>query len=121
MTPEGKVKSAVDDALRKAGAYKHKPVMNGMGEPALDYHVCHRGIYASIETKDKGKHPTPRQTRTMRNVIASGGSVFLIDSAESNDMAQLRGWLVYPIPGFVSLAALEWLAKNKDPNDTRHD
>lgn len=120
MTPEGRVKSAVDKALITANAYKHKPVMNGMGEPALDYHVCHRGIYCAIETKAKGEHPTVRQTRTMRKVLAGGGALFLINSAESNDMAQLNGWLLHPTPGFVSKSAAAWLA-SKEANDKRDD
>lgn len=113
MTPEGKVKSVVDKALVSGGAYKHKPVMNGMGAPALDYHVCHRGVYATIETKDQGKWPTPRQTRTMHDVVKAGGAVFLICGLDSPDIAQLQGWLLHPIPGFISQTARFWLA-NKE-------
>lgn len=120
MTPEGRVKSAVDKALISAQAYYHKPVQNGMGAPALDYNVTHRGLSAVIETKDLGKHPTPRQTRTMRKVIAAGGACFLIDSGQGNDMAQLLGWLMQPIPGFISQAAAKWLA-TKEANDERND
>ncbi len=114
MTPESRVKSVVGKALVNAGAYRHCPVMNGMGAPALDYHVCHRGVYASIETKANGKNPTPRQTRTMRDVVKAGGALFLIDSGEGNDMAQLRGWLLHPVPGFISQRAAQWLKERED-------
>jgi hypothetical protein len=96
MTPEGVVKKAVDISLKAAGAYWHKPVMNGMGAPALDYHVCHRGYYAGIETKAKGKLPTPRQIRTMREIIKAGGSIFLIDEVGGPDHQELIKWLINP-------------------------
>lgn len=114
MTPEGKVKAAVDKVLTHAGAYKHKPVGNGMGAPALDYHVCHHGMYAAIETKAGDKWPTVRQTRTMREVIKAGGSVFLIRFCDGADYAQLMGWLLNPVPGYVSETARSWLAKEED-------
>jgi hypothetical protein len=120
MTPEGRVKLAVDKVLVGAKAYKHKPVMNGMGAPALDYHVCHRGIYAAIETKAGDKWPTPRQTRTMRDVVAAGGAVFLIRANDGSDFAQLMGWLMNPVPGFISETARSWLAK-KDDDDSAFD
>jgi hypothetical protein len=113
-TPEGKVKSDVDKQLAAGGAYKHKPVMNGMGAPALDYHVCHRGFYAGIETKAPGKHPTVRQIRTMREVLAAGGSLFLIDHGSSVDFAQLVGWMLNPVPGFISTSAKLAIARKPD-------
>ena len=117
MTPEGKVKSAVDKVLTGAGAYKHKPVMNGMGAPALDYHVCHRGIYAAIETKAPNGKPTPRQIKTMREVRDAGGSVFLINGIDYPDFAQLVGWLLNPVPGFLGVAARNWMnAKEENGN-----
>lgn len=95
-------------------------MMNGMGAPALDYHVCHRGIYAAIETKAPGGRPTPRQIRTMRDIANAGGAVFLIDSDYGTDMAQLQGWLLHPVPGFISQWAAKWLA-SKEANDEAND
>lgn len=121
MTPEGKVKAAVDDKLRRLKAYYHKPVMNGMGAPALDYHVGQHGYYAGIETKEKGKHPTPRQTKTMRDLIAAGNSVFLIDQISGGDMEELVKWLTFPRPGFISTSAIDWLKRNAiESRDDRH-
>lgn len=111
QTPEGKVKDKIAALLKEFGAYKHMPVQNGMGEPALDYHVCHRGLYAAIEAKAEGKDATERQRRTMRNVIAARGSVFLIDSPTSLDFALLRGWLNEPATGVVSPAVTEALER----------
>lgn len=109
MTPEGRVKAAVDKVLAHWKAYKHKPVGNGMGAPALDYHVGHRGYYAAIETKDLGKHPTPRQTRTMHDVRDAGNSLFLIDAANGLDIAELINWLQHPVAGYTSCSAQKWL------------
>jgi hypothetical protein len=104
------------------------PVQNGMGEPALDFHVCHGGYYASIETKAFGKHPTPRQMQTIEKIIGAMGSVFLIDSKDGLDFAALKGWLRRPCPGSVSPAVrieLEnWRQKRESCNagsgDTEH-
>lgn len=122
MTPEGKVKAGVDKALDAHAAYKHKPVQNGMGEPALDYHGCHRGLYLGIETKAVGGKPTPRQQRTMRKIVAAGGSLFLIDHGSSTDYAQLVGWLLNPVPGFISASARTYIHESRDdrPGDSEH-
>lgn len=121
MTPEGKVKLVVGKALLSAGAYKHMPVQNGMGAPALDYHVCHRGIYAAIETKALGKPLTVRQVRTMKEVKAAGGALFVIDDTKGDDIAQLQGWLMHPIPGFISHLAEVYLTTRIPDGDTRDD
>jgi len=107
MTPEGKVKKAIDELLKLYKVYKHKPVTNGLGESALDYHVCHRGLYAGIEAKKPGGDPTKRQIITMKNIARAGGAVFLIDEAGtiSRDFYQLVGWLIAPTAGFLSLSA----------------
>ncbi len=114
MTPEGKVKAGVDSLLRQFKAYKHKPVQNGMGEPALDYHGCFRGFYLGIEAKAPGGKPTPRQQRTMREISEAGGSLFLIDSLNGADIAQLVGWMMNPIPGYTSESARKYLHESCD-------
>lgn len=87
MTPEGKVKVLVDRAivkLREAGdaLYTHKPVMNGMGAPTLDYVGCAWGFYFTIETKAPGKKPTPIQEQTMGKINDARGTTFVIDGPE---------------------------------------
>jgi hypothetical protein len=102
MTPEGRVKGLVKNLLRKILAYWHCPVQNGMGAPALDFHVCipiivtpamvgkRIGLYAAIETKAPGKHPTPRQVLTIKAIEAAGGKVLVIDG---DPTAQVTEWL----------------------------
>ncbi len=91
MTPEGVVKNKVDKVLRAAGAYYHKPVINGMGKPTLDYVGCHRGMFFAIETKAGNKQMTERQKITAAEMSKAGGVVFLIN--ESTGMKELEEWL----------------------------
>lgn len=65
------------------------PVVNGYGQPTLDYVGCINGWFFSVETKAPGKHPTPRQRQTMERMRAAGGAVFVIDG----DVTALRVWL----------------------------
>lgn len=95
------------------------PVQNGMGEPALDFHVCHAGFYAAIETKAPGKKPTPRQMQTIRKVVASGGSVFVIDSEQGPDMAALIMWLAFPTAGVRSYSVIDLLEDNDESRNDR--
>ena len=90
MTPEGKVKAAVDKILKRYAPYVHycKPVQNGMGSPTLDYLGCAGGKFFAIETKAPGKPPTARQEITIAAIQAAGGAVFVIngDPREMNDL-----------------------------------
>lgn len=100
-TPEGKVKTTVKSLLKMLRAYWHMPVQNGMGQPALDFHVClpilitpdmvgkRVGLYVGIETKRKGKSFTPRQQVTANAIVEAGGKVFLIDG----DTQELEEWV----------------------------
>lgn len=98
MTPEGRVKAQVDALLKQHEAYYLKPVQNGMGAPALDYHGSHQGVAFVIETKAPGKAPTARQLNTLRRIAASGAACFLIDG----DLTELSNWLTFPIPRHLS-------------------
>lgn len=90
----------VDDLLKQFETYFLKPVQNGMGAPALDYHGTHRGFAFVIETKAPGKSPTPRQINTIRKAHAAGTSCFMIDG----DLTELHNWLTFPIPGYLSVS-----------------
>lgn len=102
-TPEGKVKDKLKAFLLRLRAYWHMPVQNGMGSPALDFHVCIPvvvtpamvgktvGIYVSIETKAEGKKPTPRQLATAERIEKSGGKVFIVDNFDHKEIAT---WLL---------------------------
>ena len=94
MTPEGKVKKEVIKILKAHGAYYFCPVQNGFGAPGLDFHCVHHGLGFFIETKAKGKKPTPRQNLTIQRVQESSGMVFVIDGTDNTDTyAQLDAFL----------------------------
>lgn len=88
-TPEGKVKAAVKEVIKKHRAYWHCVVQNGMGAPSLDFICCFKGRYFAVETKAPGKKPTPRQEITISQIEDAGGKVFVIDG----DCSALERWL----------------------------
>jgi hypothetical protein len=93
MTPEGKVKSQVRKVLHRHNAYWFCPVQNGMGKPALDFmhvQIADVPVFA-IETKAPGEKPTVRQQRTMAEIEAAGGKVFLIDG----NTEELESWITH--------------------------
>ena len=94
MTPEGKVKERIKAALDEAKAYYHMAVLNGMGQPTLDFTGCHRGLYFAIEAKAPGGEPTARQKHTMRQMLKARAMVFVVSDEES--LEQLRAWLRAP-------------------------
>jgi hypothetical protein len=113
-TPEVKVKESINALLKQYGAYKHQPVQNGYGDPCLDYHGCYQGFYLGIEAKSPGSKPTARQISTMNRIARAGGTVFLIDNRNGDDMAQLLAWLLAPCKGFVSKRAQVYIGAAMD-------
>jgi hypothetical protein len=114
MTPEARIKSVIDVMLSNGDTYWHKAIGSAYGKPGLDYDVAKKGFYAGIEAKSMpSKHPTPRQTIIMREIVASGSSLFLIDDKFGPDMRELAQWLMAPRARFVSTAATEWLNRKK--------
>lgn len=108
MTPEGRVKSMVNNGLAplvtEGLVWKYMPVPMGMGLPSLDYLLCCNGRFVVIETKVKGKTLTPRQTVTKQTMEAAGAIVFVVDDAQScaNAMVVIRGlcgWGMMKVPG----------------------
>ena len=84
MTPEGKVKFAVNRVIDKyRSVYKFMPVPSGYGPSSLDYILCVNGQFCAIETKARGKKPTDRQKRIIGQIERAGGVVFVIDSVEA--------------------------------------
>jgi hypothetical protein len=113
-TPEARIKKVIDVMLEASHAYWHKAIGSMYGKPALDYDVGKSGFHAVIEVKAApSKHPTPRQTIVMREIVASGSSLFLIDEKRGPDILELAAWLVNPTPGFVSTAAKRWLTRSE--------
>lgn len=83
MTPEGKVKAAVNKIIAAYGdrIYKFMPVPGGYGPSSLDYILCVGGLFVAVETKAPGGKMTARQEFTTKQILASGGLVFEIDGA----------------------------------------
>jgi hypothetical protein len=85
-TPEGKVKKAVRDYLRKKGVWFYQPVQNGMGVVGIpDFICCWHGHFIAIETKAPGKlsHVTPNQQRVIEAIREHGGLAVVVDSVDS--------------------------------------
>jgi len=87
MTPEGKVKAAVNRLLKpyieRYEVYKFMPVQTGYGMKTLDYLLCAWGKFLAIETKAPGKEPTELQETYIREIEAAGGKVFVVDGGDS--------------------------------------
>jgi hypothetical protein len=81
MTPEGHVKNLVKRRMADEfpTAYRFAPVLNGMGAPGLDVYYCVVGLFVAIETKAKGKRPTPRQQITIDAIRDAGGLAYVVD------------------------------------------
>lgn len=91
-TPESKVKAKVNRILSKyPNIYKFMPVQTGYGVPSLDYLLCIRGTFVAIETKKAGGKPTERQERTIKEILAAGGTTFVV--CGEDDTSQLEEYL----------------------------
>lgn len=90
-TPEGKVKDMTKRALARlvypgttrSAVYSFMPVQCGFGGVGLDFFECINGFFVTIETKAKGKRPTPRQEGTMAEINRARGLVFVVDGTQS--------------------------------------
>lgn len=100
MTPEGKVKAAIDKWLKKRGWWYCKPATGGYGKSGvLDYIVCRprlvleidvgtkMGEFITIEAKRKGglNDATQLQLDTIDDVQAVGGIAFVCDDVSQLD------------------------------------
>ncbi len=82
-TEEGLLKDKVKRYLDTLGAYYFMPVQQGYGRQGVDFFCCIAGKFVAIETKRKGKEPTPRQDQCLKQVVVAGGVSFWCDSYES--------------------------------------
>jgi len=91
MTPEGKVKTKIDRALKTLPrCYKFKPVQSGLGAKTLDYLLCINGRFIAIEAKALGKDYTPLQQSHKEEIETAGGIVFLVDGPISLEYVMRR-------------------------------
>jgi len=91
MTPEGKVKAAVNQLLGRYHLWRFAPVPGGFGKSALDYIICFNGKFLTIETKAPGGWLTPLQRQCAWEIHEAGGTVFFISS--SDGLKALERWL----------------------------
>lgn len=85
MTPEGRVKHAVKQELKRRDIWYFMPVSNGMGQVGIpDFICCHKGRFVAIETKAPGKRgcTTPNQDRTLAEIATHGGWAVVVDDVQ---------------------------------------
>jgi hypothetical protein len=97
-TEEGLLKDKVKrylDALPRI--YRYMPVPSGYGQQTLDFLCCIDGRFVGIETKAKGKKPTPRQTKCIEEIKKADGAAFWCDDYESF-LLNMGAWGLAPRP-----------------------
>lgn len=90
MTPEGKVKTWLTEALKKAlpGCIIYKPPggpFGRAGEP--DLHICYHGLLCVIEVKAEGQDPTPLQTKRLQDYQTAGAIAAVIRGKDFERLA----------------------------------
>lgn len=101
VTPEGKVKKKVRDVIKKfdPDIYSFWPVPAGFGPSSLDVLICYRGFFIAVETKAKGKAPTPRQELCIEQINSALGTTFVIDGDDGvQKLEELLLWLKRTYP-----------------------
>jgi Holliday junction resolvase len=79
MTPEGKVKKKVVEALKKHNVYYFFPATGGYGRSGVpDIVCCIKGRFLAIECKANGNNPTALQTREMDKINEAGGMAIVV-------------------------------------------
>lgn len=90
VTPEGKVKACIDDALRVHHAFIVNPATWGMGESGVgDKIVCVYGHFVGIEAKAGKNKPTELQRGKLREVYAAGGTACVINESNIKELTAL--------------------------------
>lgn len=102
MTPEGRVKKIISSYLdglkehldsRGKSLYYSMFVPTGYGKRnSLDYTICFAGRHVAIEAKAPDEDLTPNQRFTARDIVRSGGTVFIISGAEG--LEAFKRWVV---------------------------
>jgi hypothetical protein len=86
-TPEGRIKNALKRRLEEFGdeCWRFMPVQTGFGTPALDFILCFRGWFVTVETKTPTGAMTDLQKETRRLTLAAGGFVFCVYDTDTLD------------------------------------
>ena len=87
-TPESKVKALVKRRLREEfpSHYEFWPVQTGRGKRTLDCLFCVNGYFFAVETKAPGKDLTEIQKNTRDEIVAAGGTVYMVDGVVSCEL-----------------------------------
>ena len=108
MTPEGKVKQDVKKALDAISAVWFMPPASTYGRAGIsDIIACLGGRTICIETKARGRRPSPLQLRFLRDWAAHGATAMIVwpdrvrmfgaDGSEEDiyipENERLRDWL----------------------------
>jgi hypothetical protein len=67
------------------------PVPGGFGKQALDFIICFRGHFLSIETKAPGEWLTGPQRLCAVEIYEAGGTVYIVSQPEG--LQSLARWL----------------------------
>ena len=90
-TPEGKVKAACVELLKKYNAYYFFPMMGGFGRAGVpDIVVCYRGLFLGIECKAGYNKTTPLQDREIAAIHKAGGAAMVV---RDDTLDFLEDWL----------------------------
>lgn len=82
-TPEAKVKAAVVEILKEAGAWYCFPVASGYGRSGIpDILACQHGEFIAIECKSGDNTPTALQARELNRIEDAGGTVWVVSESE---------------------------------------
>ena len=93
MTPEGKVKKALDAMLKGIpGLWFFPPQAGPFGSAGVpDRVVCYKGLFIGIEAKaDETKKMTDLQEHSRRQILAPGGKFALVYDKLTIERLRLR-------------------------------
>ena len=91
MTPEKRVKKAVQKQLDLLGAYYFFPATGGFGRSGVpDIIGCYQGAFFAIECKAGSNTTTALQDRELTNIRQCGGAAIIVNEGNMNEVHE---WL----------------------------
>ena len=108
VTPEGKVKYAIDKWIKVnlPGAYVYKPRGGPFGVAGTpDYFICWLGIFIGIEVKREGADPRPLHLAALRRIQSAGGVAAVIRGDQLNRLETIRQEVLKRVTKPIQLAS----------------
>lgn len=97
QTPEAKVKNRVKKQLDEVGAYYFMPATGGFGRSGVpDIVGCYKGVFFAIECKAGRGIPTALQERELSNIKKAGGSAWVINETNVEEVSLMVSQLSLP-------------------------